>query len=60
MKNLFNLKKEWNNSIKTKFLIVLNYKSENDQNIFQSKYKYIKEYKIKYRFNNCYLMELND
>ena len=60
LQNLFNLKKEWDNSIKTNFLIILNYKSENNQDIFQSKYKFIKNYKIKYRFNNCYLMELND
>jgi len=36
----------------------LNFKSENDQNIFQSKYNFLKDYKLKYRFKNCYLMEL--
>tara|TARA_S200000501_G_C20582359_1_gene637849 strand:+ start:135 stop:566 length:432 start_codon:yes stop_codon:yes gene_type:complete len=60
LENLFNIKKEWDNSFKTNFLIILNYKSENNQSIFQSKYKFIKSYKIKYRLNNCYLMELND
>lgn len=60
LENLFNFKKELNNSVQTNFLIILNYKSENNQDIFQSKYKFIKNYKIKYRFNNCYLMELND
>ena len=51
---------ELNNSVQTNFLIILNHKSENNQDIFQSKYKFIRNYKIKYRFNNCYLMELND
>ena len=60
LENLFGFKKEWNNSIKTKFFIILNYKNENDQDIFQSNYNFIKNYRIKYRFNNCYLMELND
>ncbi len=60
LENLFNLKKEWNNSVKTKYLIILNYINENEHDIFESNYKYIKDYKIKYRFNNCYLMELND
>ena len=60
LENLFNFKKEWDNSVKTKFFIILNYNNENDQDIFQSNYNFIKDYRIKYRFNNCYLMELND
>ena len=44
----------------TKYLILLNYKSENKKNIFDSKYDFIKNYRIKYRYNNCYLLELND
>ena len=44
----------------TKYLILLNYKSENKEDIFDSKYDLIKNYKIKYRYNNCYLLELND
>ena len=56
---LFGLKK--NNFIETKYFILLNYNSENDDDIFNSKkYKFIKNYKVKYRYNNCYLMELND
>ena len=60
LENLFNLKKEWDNNIKTNYLIILNYESENNQSIFQSNHKFINDYKIRYRFNNCYLMELND
>ena len=56
LEHLFNLKK--NNSRKTNYAIILNFKSENDQNIFQSKYNFLKDYKLKYRFKNCYLMEL--
>ncbi len=58
LEHLFNLKK--NNFINTQYVILLNFKSENDKNIFQSKYEFLKNYKIKYRYNNCYLMELND
>ena len=58
LEHLFNLKK--NNFHKTNYAIILNFKSENDQNIFQSKYNFLKDYKLKYRFKNCYLMELND
>ena len=58
LEHLFNLKK--NNSYKTKYVIILNFKSENDQNIFQTKYSFLKDYKLKYRFNNCYLLELNE
>ena len=58
LENLFDLKK--NNFYKTKYAIILNFKSENDQNIFQSKHSFLKDYKLKYRFNNCYLLELNE
>ena len=58
LEHLFNLKK--NNSAKTRYAIILNFKSENIQTIFESKYTFLKDYKLKYRFNNCYLMELND
>ena len=58
LEHLFNLKKD--NSYKTKYVIILNFKSENDQNIFQTKYSFLKDYKLKYRFNNCYLLELNE
>ena len=58
LEHLFSLKK--NNSYKTKYVIILNFKSENDQNIFQTKYSFLKDYKLKYRFNNCYLLELNE
>ena len=61
LENLFDLKKRYaldNNN--TKYLILLNFQSKNNENIFQSKYDFIKKYKIKYRYNNCYLLELND
>ena len=58
LEHLFDLKK--NNFYKTKYAIILNFKSENDQNIFQSKHSFLKDYKLKYRFNNCYLLELNE
>ena len=58
LENLFNLKKD--NSIDTKYLILLNYKSKNNEDIFSSKYDFVKKYNIKYRYNNCYLLELND
>ena len=43
-----------------KYLIILNYQSEDNQDIYNSKIEYIKNFSIKYRFNNCYLLELND
>ena len=58
LEHLFDLKK--NNFNKTKYVIILNFKSENDENIFQSKYSFLKDYKLKYKFNNCYLLELNE
>ena len=58
LEHLFNLKK--NNFNKTKYVIILNFISENDENIFQSKYNFLKDYKLKYKFNNCYLLELNE
>ena len=45
---------------KTKYAIILNYQSENNEDIYSSKYNFIKDYKVKFRYNNCYLMELND
>ena len=47
-------------SKKTKFLMILNYQSQNDENIFNGKYDFLSNYKIKLKYNNCYLLELND
>ncbi len=58
LENLFDLKKD--NSTDTKYFVLLNFESKNDEDIFNSKYDFTEKYKIKYRFNNCYLMELND
>tara|TARA_B100001287_G_C22627794_1_gene503466 strand:- start:381 stop:815 length:435 start_codon:yes stop_codon:yes gene_type:complete len=61
LENLFNLKKRYTlDNYNTKYLILLNFQSKNNEDIFQSKYDFIKKYKIKYRYNNCYLLELND
>tara|TARA_B100000287_G_C20476676_1_gene719463 strand:- start:376 stop:801 length:426 start_codon:yes stop_codon:yes gene_type:complete len=48
------------NSKSAKYFMLLNFQSFNEQNIFNGKYDYLNNYKIKYRFNNCYLFELND
>ena len=58
LEHLFNIKK--NNYIKANYIIILNFKSVNDEDLFKSKYKFSKNYIIKYRYNNCYLLELND
>ena len=58
LENLFNIKKD--NSNETKYFILLNFKSKNNKGILDSKYEFIKNYKVKFRENNCYLMERND
>ena len=54
---LFNIKKTYNDA---QYLIVLNLQTINDNDIYNLEFNNIKNYSIKYRFNNCYLMELND
>jgi len=44
----------------SQFLMVLNFINTNDQDIFNSKIENINKYYIKYRYGNCYLLELND
>ena len=44
----------------SQFLMVLNFINTNDQDIFNSKIENIDKYFIKYRYGNCYLLELND
>lgn len=58
LENLFNLKKTSENN--TQYLMILNFQSKNDDDIYDWKYDFIKKYKIKFRYNNCYLLELND
>ena len=50
---LFNI----NRSIdeQTNYYLILNYESSNNESIFDN-YKKLKDYKILYRFNNCYLL----
>jgi len=42
---------------KPKNIILLNFQSENDQSI-KNKYEFMKDYKLLYRKNNCYLLSL--
>ena len=58
LENLFNLK--INNYVKTKYMLILNYQSKNNESIYNSRFDSIKNYKVIYRLNNCYFMELND
>ncbi len=58
LENLFDIKKSKNNN--SKYLIILNFQIKNDKEIFDSKYDFIKNYKIIFRQNNCYLLKHND
>ena len=42
------------------FLMLLNFQSEIDNDIYSSSIENIKNYSIKYKFGNCYFLELND
>ena len=54
----FNLKKNTNKN--NNFVIILNYNSRNNENILSGKYNFLQNYNVKYRYNNCYLLKLND
>mgnify|MGYP000035072322 FL=1 len=43
-----------------KYLMLLNFQSENKDDIYDLEIHNIEDFSIKYRFNNCYLLELND
>ena len=58
LENLFNLK--INNSHTTKYMLILNYQSVNDESIYDGKFSSVKDYNIIHRLNNCYFMMLND
>ena len=58
LEHFFNLDK--NNGNNNKYVIILNYNSINNENILNGKYKFLQNYKIKFRQNNCYLLEIND
>ncbi len=58
LESLFNLERTSKNN--TQYLMILNFQSKNDEDIFNWKYDFIKNYKIKFRYNNCYLLELDD
>ena len=50
---LFNLNRSIDN--KSNYYLILNYQSINDETIFDN-FEYLKDYKILYRYNNCYLL----
>ena len=50
---LFNLNRSIDN--KSNYYLILNYQSINDEIIFDN-FDYLKDYKILYRYNNCYLL----
>ena len=54
LENLFNIKKDHFKS--SNYLILLNYISENDENINQAKFLKNKNFETIYRYNNCYLI----
>jgi len=58
LENLFNLKRTSKNN--AQYLMILNFQSKNNEDIFNWKHNFIKNYNIKFRYNNCYLLELND
>jgi len=43
-----------------RYLMILNFQSKNEEDIYNSKIHNIDDFSVKYRFNNCYLLELND
>ena len=54
LENLFNIKK--NDFKSSNYLILLNYISENDENINKAKFLKNKSFETIYRYNNCYLI----
>lgn len=54
--------KDINNSknINSKYLMLLNFQSEINKDIYSSKIENIDKYSVKYRLGNCYLLKLND
>ncbi len=50
---LFNLNRSIENN--SNYYLILNYQSINDETIFDN-FEYLKDYKILYRYNNCYLL----
>ena len=60
IQSLFNIVKKEMKENDNKYLIILNFQSTNDQDIYDSKVRNIENYNIEYRYNNCYLMRLDD
>ena len=58
LENLFSIKK--NSEKNERYLILLNLQSKNNEKVLDANIDRIKDYKVKYRINNCYLLELYD
>jgi hypothetical protein len=52
------INQSWNKD--SRFLMLLNFETEKNKDIYSSKVENIKNYSIKYKFGSCYLLELND
>ena len=60
IQSLFNKVKKEMKENDNKYLIILNFQSTNNEDIYDSKVRNIENYNIEYRYNNCYLMRLDD
>ena len=60
IQNLFNKVKKEMKENDNKYLIILNFQSTNNQDIYDSEVRNIENYNMEYRYNNCYLMRIND
>ena len=58
LENLFSIKKSSEKN--EKYLILLNVQSSNNEKVLDLNIDRIKDYKVRYRINNCYLLELYD
>ena len=52
------INQSWNKD--SRFLMLLNFETKKNKDIYSSKVENIKNYSIKYKFGSCYLLELND
>jgi len=52
------INQSWNKN--SKFLMLLNFQTKINEDIYSSIVENINNYSIQYKFGNCYLLELND
>ena len=52
------INQSWNKN--SKFLMLLNFQTKINEDIYSSMVENINNYSIQYKFGNCYLLELND